>query len=180
MRLAASVVLAGSLLVAMSACDFITPQETTKISQVSDGVDATAGPVDIRNAMLITVDGTSASLVAAFVNTSSTDQTVQLQYTSTSGPATEQIVVPADGLLSVRPGGQLDVQLNDVKAQPGSLFQAHFAVGSSGQDVHVPVLDDKLPGYETLTPTPTPSPTLTKIRKGSSGSPAPTESATAG
>ena len=162
----------------MSACDFITPQETTKISQVSDGVDATAGPVGIRNAMLITADGTSASLVASFVNTTSTQQTVELQYTSASGPTTQQVVVPGNGLLSVRPGAQVSVTLDGVKATPGALFQTHFAVGSKGEDVRIPVLSPDLPGYETLTPTPTPTPTPTKTPKaGTSTSPSPSASA---
>lgn len=182
MRLAASVVLAGSLLVGVTACEFITPQDTTRINQVSDGVDATAGPVGVRNALLITTDGTAASLVASFVNSSATRQTVQLQYTTTAGPATQQVVVPGNSSVSVHPGGQLDLQLENLKAPAGSLLPIYFSVGSTGQTVQVPVLTNDLPGYETLTPTPTPtpmpSPTRTKSKKGSSSSPSPTISAT--
>jgi hypothetical protein len=178
MRLAASVVLAGSLLVGVTACEFITPQDTTRINQVSDGVDATAGPVGVHNAMLITADGTAASLVATFVNNGSTSETVQLQYTTSAGPATQQVTVPGNGSVSVRPGGQQDVQLEDLKAPAGSLLPIYFSIGSTGQSVQVPVLANNLPGYETLTPTPTPTPSPTKTKRGSLLSPSPSVSAT--
>jgi hypothetical protein len=159
MRLAASVVLTGLVVVGVSGCAFITPQETTRINQVSDGVDATVGPIGIRDAMLISDDGTTASLVTSLINTGSSRTTVQLQYTADSGPTTAQVVVPANGLVSVRPGGQADVQLSGIKAPPGSLFTISFSAGSSTPtDVRVPVLENDLPGYETLTPTPSPSP----------------------
>ena len=54
MRVAASVVLAGLIVLGASGCEFISPQDTTQISQVSDGMDATLGPVDVRNALLFT------------------------------------------------------------------------------------------------------------------------------
>jgi hypothetical protein len=181
MRVAASVALAGLIVLGASGCEFISPQDTTQINQVADGMDATIGPVGIRNALLFTANGTEASLVTSLVNSGSTPQTVSMQYTSTTGPTTQQVTVPANGLLSVRPGGDQVVTLSSISAKPGSLFPVYFTSGGKSTTVKVPVLDGSLSGYETLTPTPTPValPTGTPAPTGSSAAtPAPVNSAT--
>jgi hypothetical protein len=169
MRVAASVVLAGLIALGASGCEFVSPQDTTQIDQVSDGINAKVGPVDILNALLITVDGRNASLVTTLVNTSTSARTVHLQYTGTSsagtsGPVTQRVPVPANGSVSIRPGGQATVTLRNVKVELGGLFPVQFFLGSdpnSGTAVQVPVLDNRLPGYQTLAPSPSPTPTPT-------------------
>ena len=175
MRVAASVAIAGLIVLGASGCEFITPQDTTRISQVADGMNATVGPVDIRDALMFTTSGTEASLVTSLVNSASSPQTVSMQYTTTSGPTTQEVTVPANGLLAVRPGGEQVVTLSNISAKPGSLFPVYFTSGSAATTVRVPVLDASLPGYETLTPTPTPTPVAIPT-----GTPAPTPTGTAG
>jgi hypothetical protein len=183
MRVAASVAIAGLIVLGASGCEFITPQDTTQINQVADGMNATVGSVGIRNALMFTANGTEASLVTSLVNSGSAPQTISMQYTSTSGPTTQQLTVPANGLLSVRPGGDQTVTLSNIQAKAGSLFPIYFTSGSASTTVKVPVLDASLPGYQTLTPTPTlvatptgtPAPTPTGT---SGGTPAPVDSAT--
>lgn len=178
MRVAASVAIAGLIVLGASGCEFITPQDTTKITQVADGMNATVGSIDIRDALMFTTNGTEASLVTSLVNSSSSPQKVSLQYTSASGPTTQQITVPANGLLAVRPGGEQSVTLSNIAAKPGSLFPVYFTVGGTGTTVRIPVLDASLPGYQTLTPTPTPVavPTSTPASTRTPG-PAPTGTA---
>jgi hypothetical protein len=180
MRVAASVALAGLIVLGASGCEFITPQDTTQINQVSDGMDASLGTVDVRNALLFTANGTDASLVTTLVNAASSSAVVSMQYTSGTGPTTQQVTVPANGSISIRPGAQVDITLSSVKAKAGSLFPVYFSAGSKHATVQVPVLDASLPGYQTLTPTPTPvlpSPTPTATLPGAT-SPTPTTSAT--
>jgi hypothetical protein len=171
MRVAASVALAGLIVLGASGCEFISPQDTTQINQVADGMDATVGPVAIRNVLLFTANGTDASLVTSLVNAGSSSATVSMQYTSASGPTTQQVTVPANGALSVRPGGDQDITFSNISAKAGSLFPVYFSAGGSSTTVKVPVLDASLPGYQTLTPTPTPVAIPTKP-----SSPAPTGS----
>ncbi|MCU1472152.1 MAG: hypothetical protein JWQ92_220 [Amnibacterium sp.] len=183
MRVAASVALAGLIVLGASGCEFISPQDTTQINQVADGMDATVGKVGIRNALLFTAGGTDANLVTTLVNTGSAAATVSMQYTSSTGPTTQQLTVPANGALSVRPGGDQVVTLSQVTAKAGALFPVYFTSGGSSTTVRVPVLDGSLSGYQTLTPTPTPvaipGGTPTPSPTGStSGSPAPIDSAT--
>jgi hypothetical protein len=183
MRVAASVAIAGLIVLGASGCEFITPQDTTRINQVADGMNATVGPIGIRNALMFTTNGTEASLVTSLVNSGSSPQTVSMQYTSTSGPTTQQLTVPANGLLAVRPGGEQVVTLSNIDAKAGSLFPVYFTSGGAATTVKIPVLDASLPGYETLTPTPTPvaiptsapAPTPTGT---TGGTPAPVDSAT--
>ncbi len=159
MRVAASVVLAGLIVVGVSACEFITPQDTTKITQVADGMNAQIGAVTIGDALMFTADGTEASLVTTFVNSASTSRTVQMQYATSTGTATQQVVVPANGLLSVRPGADQSVTFSDISTKAGALFPVYFTSGASSTTVQVPVLNGTLQGYHTLLPSPTPTPT---------------------
>jgi hypothetical protein len=161
MRVAASVALAGLIVLGASGCEFISPQDTTQINQVSDGMDATVGPVAVRNALLFTANGTEAALVVRLINGASSSATVSMQYTSTTGPTTQQVTVPANGSIIIRPGvirpgAQSSITLSGVDAKAGSLFPIYFSSGGKNATVRVPVLDASLPGYQTLTPTPTP------------------------
>jgi hypothetical protein len=181
MRVAASVAIAGLIALGASGCEFISPQDTTQINQVADGMNATLGGVDIRNALLFTANGTEASLVTSIANTGSSAATVSMQYTSTTGPASKRVLVPANGLLSLRPGGDQTITLSGISAKPGSLFPVYFTSGGSSATVRVPVLDASLPGYQTLAPTPTPVaiPTGTPSPSGSTpATPSPVDSAT--
>jgi hypothetical protein len=185
MRVAASVALAGLIVLGASGCEFISPQDTTQINQVADGMDATVGDVGIRDALLFTANGTEASLVTTFVNSGNSTATVSMQYTATSGPQTQQVTVPANGYISVRPGAQTDITLSGISAKAGSLFPVFFTSGGHQTTVKVPVLNATLPGYETLTPSPTPTPivptpTASPTSTPGGASPAPSTSATPG
>jgi hypothetical protein len=185
MRVAASVALAGLIVLGASGCEFISPQDTTQINQVADGMDASLGPVDVRNALLFTADGTDAALVARLINSSTSAQTVSMQYTSSAGSTTQQVSVPANSAITirpgvVRPGAQASITLTGVNAKAGSLFPVYFTVGGRNATLKVPVLDASLPGYQTLTPTPTPPAPLPTPTDTSGVTPAPTGSATPG
>lgn len=171
MRAAASVLVAAGLISGLAACDAVTPQWTTHSYAPSDGVNGQAGPVAIRNAFLVTGGGARASLVVAFVNTGSSPAPVSIQYTAQGTPKTETVTVPADGLVSVGPGRQATVTLSGVQAKAGALFPVYITSGGEGAQLSVPVLNNTLPGYATLTP-PAPAPTMS-AGTGSTESPSP-------
>lgn len=160
MRAAASVLVAAGLIAGLAACDAVTPQWTTHSYASSDGVNGQAGPVAIRNAFLVTDGGVRASLVVGLVNTASSASAVTIQYTSQGTPKTESVTVPGGGLVSVGPGRQATVTLSGVQAKPGTLFPVYVTSGGKGAQLSVPVLDNTLPGYATLTP-PAAAPTAT-------------------
>jgi hypothetical protein len=160
MRAAASMLVAAGLISGLAACDAVTPQWTTHSYAPSDGVNGEAGPVHVRNAFLVSDGGVRASLVVVLVNTASTPSPVEVQYTSQGSPKTESLTVPAGGLVSVGPGRQTTVTLTGVSAKPGALLPVYMSSGGKGTQLTVPVLNNTLPGYATLTP-PAPSPTTT-------------------
>jgi hypothetical protein len=185
MRVAASVAVTVLVSAALAGCQFVTPQQTARSYTPSDGVNGSAGPVGIRNALLVTGGGETASLIGVLTNSSDSAQTVSLEWTSTSGTETERVAVPANGLLSLSTvpdtvdtstTDETDtVVLEDVDATPGGLFRMTFTSGSDSADLQLPVLTGKLQEYSTLVPTVTPTPTRTPRR---TESPAPTDSST--
>ncbi|MCU1584862.1 MAG: modification methylase [Microbacteriaceae bacterium] len=186
-RIAASVVVAATLLLATTACTFLTPQSTLKVYSPSDGVDATVGQVEVRNAMLLSKDGQDASFVVSMVNDGQKDATVRIQYESkTASGSTHKVntnVQLAGG--EVKTFGSSDTRqlvFTGIDTKPGALFPVFVQYGSlTGDQMLVPVLNGALAPYGKLlpTPTPTPSPSLTPSPSGTptpSGSPTPSPS----
>jgi hypothetical protein len=171
-RAAASLLVAAGLMAGLAACDAVTPQWTTHSYAPSDGVNGEAGPVHVRNAFVVTDGGVRASLVVALINTDTQPANVRVQYTSDGSPKTANLTVPAGELLSIGPGRQETVTLTGVTAKPGALMPLYISSGGKGAQLQVPVLNNTLPGYATLTP-PAPSPTTT-TGTGSTESPSPT------
>ncbi len=168
-RAAASIILTAGLLLGVAGCEFIAPQQTERSYQPSDGVNASTGGVDIRNAFVVTTDGTSGSLIVTLVNSNASTASVGLQYTADSGTQVKTVSVPGNGALNIRPGGDATVTMYHVDAKAGSLLPIDVQVGGGDVQLQVPVLDNTLPGYATLTPSPSPTPTPT---------PTPSDSAT--
>ena len=159
MRAAASVLVAAGLIAGLAACDAVTPQWTTHSYAPSDGVSGELGPVHVRNAFLVTDGGSRASLIVAFVNSDTSPRTVQVQYTADGSVQTTSVNVPAGQLLSVGPGRQSTVTLSGLTAKAGSLLPIGMSAGGPFVTLQVPVLDNRLSGYTTLTPSPEPTPT---------------------
>jgi hypothetical protein len=160
-RAAASIVLTAGLLLGVSGCEFIAPQQTERSYQPSDGINASTGGVDIRNAFVVTTDGTSGSLIVTLVSSNDAATTVTLQYTADSGTMTKSVKVPGDGALNIRPGGDVAVTMFHVDAKAGALLPIDVQANGSNVQLQVPILDNTLPGYATLTPSPSPTPTPT-------------------
>ena len=163
-RIAVSVALAAGLLVGTTGCTFFSEQATLKPYDPSDGVGASVGSVDIRNAILLTKnDGKSASLLVDFINQGDSPVAMSIQYTSKSGKTTIVKALPANGVRSFGGGnGEQQLQLANVKTVPGKLFPVYFQYGSAtGKQVMVPVLDGSQAEYHSLLPTPKPTPKTT-------------------
>jgi hypothetical protein len=158
MRAAASVLVAAGLMAGLAACDAVTPQWTTHSYTPSDGVNGELEQVQVRNAFLVAGSGGRASLVVGLINTDTSPRIVRVQYTSAGSPRIATVNVPPGQLLSVGPGRQSTVTLSGLTAKPGALVPVGMSSGGDFTTLKVPVLDNTLPGYQTLTPAPAPSP----------------------
>ena len=143
-RAAASVVLAGTLLLGTAGCTFISTQATLIHYDPSDGVSATVGDVDLRNVVaIINEDGTAINLVATLVNSGSSTAKVGFQTESGGQKVTESMHVSGNASESF--GGTPDQEqiliLNpDVEA--GDLLPVYVQYSDHpGEQLLVPVLE---------------------------------------
>jgi hypothetical protein len=164
-RIAASVVLAATLLLSTTACAFLATQSTLKKYDPSDGVGTTIGQVKVRNALLLTKDGSEGSLLINLINDGTKTVSVLIQYDGTAADGTSGKVDTRVQLDAgeVRTFGSSDTRqliLSGIDAKPGALFPVYVQYGTlTGQELMVPVLDGSLSEYSTLLPSPAPSAT---------------------
>lgn len=150
-RLVASVALSALVLVGATGCTFITPQSTTLVYSASDGVNVhDDGPVDVRNAMIITnEDGTAGNFVAVLVNNGDSAELLSIEV---DGLAPLRVNVPAGERISF--GGNTDpLPIDGFSAVPGSTVTVYFqSGGESAFPAEIPVLDGTLEYYSDLAP----------------------------
>ena len=165
-RIAASGVLAAGILLGTSACGFFAPQATSIKYNASDGVSGDVGEIHIRNGLLVSDDGELANLVVSVVNTTDSEQSLLVQYKSSTGTVSQNVPVEANSTVTFGTEGEESVILENMDSQPGSLFPVFFQYGEeTGVELLLPVLTGNQGEYSTLLPTlppietPTPSAT---------------------
>jgi hypothetical protein len=173
-RRAASVVLAAIVLLGTAGCSFFAPQTTLKPYNPSDGVGAKVGNIVVSNALLLSKDGKTGSLLVNLINDGDSDVTVKFQYDATvDGTAAKvntDVVVDPGAATSFGGNGDKKFYLDGISTKPGELFPIYVQYGQqTGKEMLIPVLDGTLPQYTNLMPTPAPS---------ASATPSPTASAT--
>lgn len=153
-RLAASAVVAALVLGTTAGCTFITPQVTTLHYDPSDGVGANIGDIQVRNALLLTSDGSTASLLINFGNPKNYSTTVHLQYKDATGSKVDKNVdVLADSVTSFGGEGQGKILLTGIDTKAGDLFPVFVQPsGETGKELALPVLDGSASEYADLVP----------------------------
>ncbi|MFN3948773.1 DNA modification methylase [Microbacterium sp.] len=166
-RLIASIALGAAVVLGTTGCNLIAPQATTIDYSASDGVNvpASAGPLSVRNALIVADDeGTTGNFVAAIVNDTTEPLTLRIEVGEGSSAVKSNVIVPANRTLSL--GDLTDdvepLRLNGIDAVPGSTVPVYFQSGDGeGSLMQVPVLDGALEYLSPLAPTPMPSSSLT-------------------
>ncbi|MEO6826312.1 MAG: hypothetical protein ABI255_06595 [Microbacteriaceae bacterium] len=152
-RIAASIVLAVSVVLGTAGCNMIAPQATTKHYNASDGVSGNVGQVAVRNAILISQSGTDANLLVTFVNSDTRSHRIGIQHEVDGKQTTQHVTLPASETTVVGTPDEPLVILDNIDTQPGALFPVFFQYGDqTGISLLVPVLDGTLPTYKNLTP----------------------------
>jgi hypothetical protein len=162
-RAAASVILAGALLVGTSACGLFSVPATLRNYDPTDGVNVTLGDVAIRNMVAIAAaDGKSLSLAVTLINSGTSYANVTFQYPSNGAQATSVKFVRPEAPLALGSGpGQEQFIITNSGVKTGANLPVYVQTGATpGQLVQVPVLDGSLVQYSTLMPK-TPTPTAT-------------------
>ncbi|WP_267422984.1 MULTISPECIES: hypothetical protein [unclassified Curtobacterium] len=198
-----SVAVAATIAIGATGCAFFTPQDTKTIKQITDGVNVTAGKIDVRNALLISDSGDDARFVGTLVNTSDSDditvsmelagdtQTVEvpansrvdLAQSSTATDGAESTVETGEDTQGTQVVDSREVVFSDAKATPGSLVKVYFSYpGAEGVSSSVPVLTSAQEEYQTLAPSPSPTstPSATSTSPSESGAKSDGEAAVPG
>ena len=159
-RRAATLLLAGALVVGVSGCTFFAPQATRIQYAPSDGTQATLGSVKALNVIAITEDGEDVSLIGTLTNTGSTSAEVSLQVDGDK-ELTEKVVVPAYSSVSLGINDGEQLVFRGVDATLGGLIDVYIQWGSEeGVPMRVPVLPPEFE-YTGLEPGMKPTPSLT-------------------
>lgn len=143
------------MLLGTTGCGFFTPTATLYQYDPGNGVGATIGSVEVREAIaLINEDGHAVSLMITLVNNGSLPVQVKLQYKSGGAKEDESVGVPAN---SVKQFGSTPEQDQIIILNPGvdagELMELYVQYGDEqGKTLLVPVLDGTLPEYEDLVP----------------------------
>ncbi len=158
-RIAASIVLAVGILLGTSACNLLAPQATTNHYDASDGVSGDVGDVAIRNAILLSNDGSTANLLVTVVNQGDSAHSLNVQYDAGGGKVTQKVIINPNSSVTVGTDGAPTVTLENIDTPPGALFPVFLQYGSeTGIELLVPVLDGTLKEYSTLMPSEKPKP----------------------
>ena len=170
-RIAATVVLAASLLLSTTGCSFFAPQATLKHYDPSDGVGTTVGQVKVRNALLLTKDGQQASFLVNLINDGENTVNVLIQYDGTTadgapGKVDTRVQLDAREVKTFGSSDTRQLLFSGINSKAGSLFPVFVQYGTqTGEQLLVPVLDGSLPEYSKLLPSPlaTANPTVTPV-----------------
>ena len=143
-RTAASVFIAGALLVGTSGCVFFTKTATLIQYDPSDGIGASVGEVEVRNALgIMGEDGDAISLMITLINSGDRAAGVRLQYSSGGEDMTTIVRVGAGSTVSLGnelEGDQLLIVDPDVAA--GDLLPVYVQYGDNeGVQMLVPVVE---------------------------------------
>lgn len=158
-RLVASVALGAAVLLGATGCAFITPQSTEIQYSASDGVNIpNSGPLKVRNVLIVSEEeGGPGALIAAVVNETGDDHTLNLEIGEGADAQKATIRVPANSSVSLGDPEEETPALtvDAVPVAPGANVPVYFQSGDAeGVLYQVPVLDGALPYYGELLPTP--------------------------
>jgi len=153
-RVLLSVLLTAGILLGTSGCNLLAPQSTTKHYDASDGVSGNVGDLQVRNAIVLSTDGKTGSLLVTVVNASDSAHSLSVQYTAATGKVTQQVTLKPQSSTAIGATGGPVITLTNIDAPLGSLFPVYFQYGTeTGIQLLTPVLDGTLPQYSTLLPT---------------------------
>ncbi len=152
-RLAASAALVALLAIGTTGCTFMTDQATTQQYSPSDGIGTTVGDVGVQNALLVTADGETASLLINFINHSEFGVEVNIQYkTADNEKVAASVYVNANSVKSLGATDASKLILSGIDAPAGSNFAVFLQYGDvTGKQLWLPVLAPN-GEYETLAP----------------------------
>lgn len=152
-RVAATVVIAGSLLVGTSGCVFITPTATLNYYDPSDGVGSTLGDIRVLNMLGIAGEDGTINLMTSIHNDGNSTK-INIQFESDGEKTTVTHIVGAGETVNfgTTPDAKDVIFVKNSGVLPGELLSVYVQHGDvEGKLLTVPVVDP-IGDYEDLAP----------------------------
>jgi hypothetical protein len=179
-RVLVSVAVAATIALGATGCEFMTPQDTKNIKQITDGVELNVGKIAVRNALIISKNGKTGRFAGTVVNNSAQREKVSFQVKDDAATSVD-VTIPANTTIDFGSADATPLVFDGLGSKPGSLVKLFVTYpGAEGGSVSVPVLNGTLDEYKTLVPTPAPSNTIMPVSPTGSATPDATETPAAG
>jgi hypothetical protein len=155
-RLGRAMAVAAAVLLASTACTYTNPQETTRITPATNGINTTVGPAKLEDFLIVSRGAAwPGRVLGAITNTTGRDITVTLN----EDPGTSAIIRVKAGGQRLLATEESPVTLARSGADPGAMVRVRISVDGASREVQIPVLDDTIKEYAQYLPVlPTPSP----------------------
>jgi hypothetical protein len=154
-RLIASLAVGAAVVLGTTGCSMLSTQATSIPYSAAEGVNVWgAGPLEVRNALIVAnEEGSEGNFVAAIVNTTDENQTLNIDFDNGEDVIEATVRVPANSVVSLGTEDTEPLLIEDLNTLPGSDIAAYFQSGDAeGTLVTVPVLDGGLAYLEPLVP----------------------------
>ena len=151
-RIAVSAILAIGLALGASGCNLIQPMATTRHYDASDGIGVNVGDIQLRNLIVISDDGQTASLLLSAINATGSVVALHIQFLSKGAMVDGRLNVPSSQTpTSWGAAKEEKIVLEGIDSLPGSLLKVYFQYGDSdGKTALIPVLTTGQPEYKGL------------------------------
>jgi hypothetical protein len=152
-RLFASIAIGALVALGTTGCSMISPQATLIHYNPSDGVSATAGDIEIRNALIVADDeGTAGNFLAAVVNPTDSPVSVSIEFGEGADTVSEMLFVGANSTVSLGAEDEDPILVEGLELLPGTDVPVYFSAGDGGSLTAVPIVDGELPYYAPFVP----------------------------
>lgn len=149
-KLTLAIASSALVLLATTGCGLLFDQTSIKPYDPSDGFSVTVDDVKVRNAMVVSADGTKAVFVAGIV-TSGESKILNLNLKNKADEWSAYQITVSGGKANAGVPQHYEVDIADLGAKPGDLLEATVQYGNSSTVAfYVPVIDAADPTYADL------------------------------
>lgn len=149
-KLTVAIASSAVILLAATGCGFVVNQDAIRPYEPSDGFSVNVENVKVRNALIVTNNGTAAVFIAGIV-TSGESTILNLNIKNKAGEWTLHKITVEGGHANAGNTKHYEVKISDLGAMPGDLLEATVQYGNSvTEPFYLPVLSTSIPEYSGL------------------------------
>lgn len=149
-KLTVAIASSAVILFAATGCGLVVNQDAIRPYEPSDGFSVNVQDIKVRNALIVTEDGTAAVFIAG-ITTSGESAILNLNIKNKDGVWNQHKITVEGGLANAGTPQHYEVQISDLGAKPGDLLEATVQYGNSVTEAfYLPVLSSSMTEYSHL------------------------------